>query len=109
MADVYLVYQQMVILNITNFSCISVIPKKPPKISGIPKSHYFELGEWVNLNCSSSPSKPPARLTWFVNGKVVSCSSIKASTILTIRRCFGSLRLVVKYKNTKGQSGKIQY
>ena len=89
MADVYLVYQQMVILNITHFS---VIPKKPPKISGIPKSHYFELGEWVNLNCSSSPSKPPARLTWFVNGKVVSCPSIKASTIPAIRRCFGFLR-----------------
>ena len=85
MADVYLVYQQMVILNITNFVRISVIPKKPPKISGILKSHYFELGEWVNLNCSSSPSKPPARLTWFVNGKVVSCPSIKASTIPTIK------------------------
>ena len=104
MSDVYLVYQQMVILNITHFS---VIPKKPPKISGIPKSHYFELGEWVNLNCSSSPSKPPARLTWFVNGKVVSCSSIKASTIPAIRRCFGSLDISTLY--TKGQSGKIQY
>ena len=107
MADVYLVYQQMVILNITHFFRISVIPKKPPKISGIPKSHYFELGEWVNLNCSSSPSKPPARLTWFVNGKVVSCSSIKASTIPAIRRCFGSLNISTLY--TKGQSGKIQY
>ena len=46
-----------------------VVPKGPPYITNVPSE--FGLGQWVNLNCSSEPSRPPARLMWIMNGQEV--------------------------------------
>ena len=43
-----------------------VAPKGPPYITNVPAE--FSIGQWVNLNCTSKPSRPAARVTWFVNG-----------------------------------------
>ena len=45
----------------------SVVPKGPPVIANIDQV-FFKLGDWLNLNCTSKPSRPPTRLTWLVNG-----------------------------------------
>lgn len=46
---------------------LSVLPERGPKISG-GKSRY-QIGEQVNVNCTSGPSKPAAQLAWFINGE----------------------------------------
>ena len=43
------------------------MPKGPPVIANIDQV-FFKLGDWLNLNCTSKPSRPPTRLTWLVNG-----------------------------------------
>ena len=54
-----------VYLYINSHTKIKVIPKGPPHIKHVPAE--FSIGQWVNLNCTSDPSRPPARLTWIVN------------------------------------------
>ena len=46
-----------------------MIPKGPPHIKSVPAE--YSIGQWVNLNCTSEPSRPPARLTWIVNNAEV--------------------------------------
>ena len=53
------------LLHINFYAEIKVIPKGPPHIKDVPAE--FSIGQWVNLNCTSDPSRPPARLTWIVN------------------------------------------
>lgn len=49
---------------------ISVLPTQGPNITGgEPK---YRPGDIVKVNCTSAPSKPPAHLMWYVNGKAVS-------------------------------------
>ena len=45
----------------------SEVPTKPPDI-GSDEKVFLKPGDWLNLNCTSEPSRPPTRLTWFVNG-----------------------------------------
>ena len=59
------------------FIFLPVIPKGRPQIEDMvaPKGGGFlyKPGDWLSLNCTSQPSRPPTRLTWFVNGREVSC------------------------------------
>lgn len=52
---------------------VAVIPKGRPQIEDMvaPKGGGFlyKPGDWLSLNCTSQPSRPPTRLTWFVNGR----------------------------------------
>ena len=64
----------------------SAVPTNAPQIkdslSEANRGLLYKPGDWLNLNCTSQPSRPPIRLTWFVNGREVSvslaCMSIKA-------------------------------
>lgn len=47
-----------------------VLPNEDPKISG--EERIYQVGDIVNLNCTSGLSYPPARLRWFVNNEQVS-------------------------------------
>lgn len=40
-------------------------PKEDPEITGEQK--FYQIGDVLNLNCTSGKSFPPARLKWFVN------------------------------------------
>ena len=48
---------------------VAVVPKEAPKVDTTPE--FVEPGDWLNINCTSNPSRPPVRLTWFVNGREV--------------------------------------
>uniref|UniRef100_A0A8D8WKB8 Ig-like domain-containing protein n=1 Tax=Cacopsylla melanoneura TaxID=428564 RepID=A0A8D8WKB8_9HEMI len=48
---------------------IVAVPKSPPRISGTAK--VYHVGDDINLNCSSSPSHPPAKLRWFINDEEI--------------------------------------
>ena len=45
------------------------LPKDPPQISGGLKS--YQLGDRLELNCTSERTYPPTALRWILNGKEV--------------------------------------
>ena len=49
---------------------VVVVPQEGPKLIGA-RSRYF-LGENISINCTSSPTLPPANLTFYINQKLVS-------------------------------------
>ncbi|KAH6930739.1 hypothetical protein HPB50_018019 [Hyalomma asiaticum] len=48
---------------------VYVLPKKGPEIRGT-KPHY-RVGDLVNVTCHAGATKPPAVLTWYINGEEV--------------------------------------
>ena len=49
---------------------VMVLPERHPVISGLKRNPYLP-GDKLNINCTSSPSFPAARLTWLINHKPV--------------------------------------
>ena len=47
------------------------LPERFPVISG-NKGHSYNLGDWVDLNCTCYDTFPAAYIRWFINGKEVS-------------------------------------
>ena len=45
---------------------ISVIPSEAPKIEGAVSPTHAQ-GDTVNLNCTSAPSLPAAKMEWTIN------------------------------------------
>jgi len=58
---------------------VAKVPTKPPDI-GSDEKVFLKPGDWLNLNCTSEPSRPPTRLTWFVNGLEASDRMIRRFT-----------------------------
>ncbi|GIY37442.1 ig-like domain-containing protein [Caerostris darwini] len=46
---------------------VHVIPKEGPRIYGVQKT--YRIGDMVNMTCLFGPSKPPAHITWYINGE----------------------------------------
>lgn len=46
------------------------LPVQGPIVINVQAS--YQPGEWVSLNCTSSPSNPIAILQWYIDGKLVS-------------------------------------
>ena len=44
------------------------LPNEPPEISGGGSNYAY--GDELDLNCTSKPSYPPTKLTWYVNNEV---------------------------------------
>ena len=51
------------------------IPLERPMVAG--GRQKYAPGDIVRLNCTSSPSKPAASLTWFINGKRVTRDQVR--------------------------------
>lgn len=43
----------------------SALPRSDPIISGL--GYRYEIGDYVEANCTSDASYPPAVLAWFIN------------------------------------------
>ncbi|GFX16619.1 uncharacterized protein TNCV_23901 [Trichonephila clavipes] len=52
-----------------------VLPKEPPVIEGADS--MYEVGDRVNVTCSSGPSKPAATLSWFINGNQANATFVR--------------------------------
>ncbi|GJQ74388.1 hypothetical protein Trydic_g21262 [Trypoxylus dichotomus] len=50
---------------------IVYLPKEDPQITGVERE-YYQIGEMVNLNCTSGKSHPASTLHWYVNGEQIS-------------------------------------
>ncbi|KAK2727280.1 cytotoxic and regulatory T-cell molecule-like isoform X2 [Artemia franciscana] len=46
---------------------VVVLPQGKPSITG--GQSKYQVGDYVDINCTSAPSKPPAILNWYINGK----------------------------------------
>ena len=46
------------------------VPKGPPLVTDVHQV-FVQPGDWLSLNCTVAPSRPPTRLTWLVNGREV--------------------------------------
>lgn len=63
---------------------VTVLPEQGPKISN-GRSRY-QIGDTVNVNCTSGRSKPATHLTWFINGEPANTSLLKYYNILITGR-----------------------
>ncbi|XP_031627195.1 uncharacterized protein LOC116343333 isoform X2 [Contarinia nasturtii] len=63
---------------------VVVLPEQGPKITG-GKPRY-QIGDDVNVNCTSGRSKPATHLTWFINGEPADASLLKYYNILITGR-----------------------
>lgn len=62
---------------------VSALPKEGPHIHGQEKT--YQIGDTINLTCTSGKSYPPAKLKWFINNQEVSrFTVILLSTTITI-------------------------
>ncbi|XP_071454400.1 uncharacterized protein [Hetaerina americana] len=61
----------------SNYEVITVIQRQAqdPEVWGRKTSYV--VGENLEVNCTSSPSHPPAHITWLVNGRPMSEKSLK--------------------------------
>jgi len=48
----------------------SAMPKEGPHIQG--EENIYQIGDAINLTCTSGKSYPPAKLRWFINNQEVS-------------------------------------
>ncbi|KAL0831223.1 hypothetical protein ABMA28_002077 [Loxostege sticticalis] len=46
---------------------IDLLPKSGPQVYGLRKDYH--IGSHVDVNCTTSPSRPEAQLKWLINGK----------------------------------------
>ncbi|XP_053994694.1 B-cell receptor CD22-like [Hylaeus anthracinus] len=50
---------------------VVALPEDGPIINGRPGRLRYQVGDVVRFNCTSAKSKPPAILTWYINGDPV--------------------------------------
>ncbi|XP_015607941.1 uncharacterized protein LOC107273862 [Cephus cinctus] len=50
---------------------VVALPEDGPVITGRPGRHRYQVTDVVRFNCTSARSKPPAMLSWFINGEPV--------------------------------------
>jgi hypothetical protein len=60
---------------------ITALPETPPKIH--TERDRYEPGDILRANCSSSPSKPSASLSFFINNIPVSTGLIQGTYSVT--------------------------
>ncbi|XP_065213523.1 cell adhesion molecule 2-like [Planococcus citri] len=48
---------------------VIALPKEDPHINGEEKA--YQVGDTINLTCTSGKSYPPAQLRWFINGREI--------------------------------------
>lgn len=76
---------------------VVVLPEHGPKITnGRPR---YQIGDEVNVNCTSGRSKPATHLTWFINGEPADASLLKYYNVLiTGREGLETTTLGLKFK-----------
>ncbi|CAH0391084.1 unnamed protein product [Bemisia tabaci] len=53
-----------------------VLPRDKPHISG--KRQYYQIGDEINLNCTSGKSYPASELHWYINDQKVKGPSLRS-------------------------------
>lgn len=59
----------------TIYMTVGELPISGPQVAGARRQ--YSIGEEMNVNCSSSPSRPAASLTWYINREQASSSLLR--------------------------------
>lgn len=76
---------------------VVAVPDEGPKITGgLPR---YQIGDWVNVTCTSGRSKPATQLSWYINGEPVTERSLLAvhPPLVTGREGLETSRLGLKF------------
>ncbi|XP_075225712.1 kin of IRRE-like protein 3 [Lycorma delicatula] len=87
------------------------LPTEGPVITG--GRPRYQVGDWVHVNCTSGSSKPPAHLTWFINGDQVNSSFLRgpykvASEEEGLERAILGLEFQVEQRHFKNGDLKLK-
>lgn len=89
----------------------AALPEEGPKITG-GRARY-QLGEWVDVNCTSGRSRPATQLSWFINGDLANPDYLRHfETVVTGREGLETstlgLRFKVKHKHFRRGDMKLK-
>merc|ERR1719342_142335 len=86
---------------------VVALPSEPPEISGGETNYAY--GDILDLNCTSKPSYPPSRLTWYVNDEAARDDEVKESLSKTEEQLYESeSRLTMKINARQFNFGEIK-
>lgn len=74
---------------------VAVVPDKPPLLRGVLPS--YDIGEYLKADCTSSPSHPPAALTFLLNDKEVIFPLSLSLIIFLVFFILSSMSLSLEY------------
>lgn len=76
---------------------LSVLPDEGPRITG--GRPRYQIGDTVNVNCTSGRSKPATHLNWFINGEQADPAFLKTyDSIITGREGLETTILGLQFK-----------
>ena len=85
---------------------VMVLPERHPVITGLKKTTYLP-GNKLSINCTSSPSYPSAKLSWFLNKKKVDRWMVTSFLPLTDQQGLESSTLGLNFSGVrKWNSGR---
>lgn len=92
-------------------SPFTALPDEGPRITG-GRARY-QLGEWVDVNCTSGRSRPATQLSWFINGDLANPDYLRHfETAVTGREGLETstlgLRFKVKHKHFRRGDMKLK-
>jgi len=85
------------------------LPNEPPEISGGGSNYAY--GDELDLNCTSKPSYPPTKLTWYVNNEVANSrtSNVEETLSKTAEQLYYSeSRLTMKINSRQFYYGEMK-
>lgn len=69
---------------------VAVLPKRAPVLDGLRP--YYEIGEVLQVECTSAPSYPAATLTFLINDKEVNAL---VTDISSLERSLSGIELIL--------------
>ena len=86
------------VLSIFPIIFVVALPNEPPEISGGGANYAY--GDILDLNCTSKPSYPPTKLTWYINNEVARDNEVQENLSKTNDLLYYSeSRLIMKVTN----------
>ena len=79
----------------------SDLPDEGPIITGgFPRYH---IGDKVEVNCTSSRSKPAAKLKWYINGELADQDLIKHFPVRKLIRCSNNFSYLLQITDQQNE------
>ncbi|XP_035208096.1 uncharacterized protein LOC118182818 isoform X2 [Stegodyphus dumicola] len=85
---------------------VHVIPEEGPKIFGVQKN--YRIGDVVNVTCAFGPSKPPAKITWYINGEEAPTTYVHHNHLMTGDLKMSKSRLIFSLEPKRLWQGSLR-
>jgi len=86
---------------------VVALPDEPPEISGGGTNYAY--GDELDLNCTSKPTYPPTRLSWYINNQHAKDNIVVESLTKTVESLyFSATRLTMKVSPRQFKYGEMR-